>query len=1147
LAKILNYLQDMQKLTAVLLQQMGELFAYLKNHEKGRHIMKVSACFITITVVTIQLLTASPGRGQDMNTSFITLGLNDETLPAAIARIEKLSGLRFAYPSDQVSKYNHISIARENRSVRATLDLVLAATPLKYKQVGNQVIIFSREMVVPDSLHQYEVFYEPMADTTITGVVRDGVTGEPIQHASVTVKGTRIGTTTNASGRFSLQLRSLNRNYILVISSVGYGGRQIAVDGNRSFEITMQKNEAKLDEIVVVGYGTTSKRNLTGTVGSITAEEIGKQPIGNPLAALPGRIAGALVQQNNGWMGSAIQIQIRGTNTLSSGAIPLYIIDGVPFTNFNGGSPATDNLNAFGTSGASGGISPFNSINPADIERIDILKDADATAIYGSRGANGVVLITTKKGKAGKTKLDVNINTGTSELARYIPMLNLQQYLQLRREAFKNDGVTPTAANAPDLLVWDTTKSTDWQKTLLGGTGRILDAQATLSGGEGRTRFLFNAAYRRETSVFPGDNTGKRFSTRLHVDHNSADNKFNASLGVSYSNDNTQIMTADISSAYNLPPNLPLYDANGKLFWNNNFTNPLANLLRRYKGITTNLIGNAVLRYTLLPGLNLKMNLGYAVNDLDQNTYTPASSQNPANNPVSSAQFTTNKAQNWIVEPTAEYTFNLGGGKLAVLAGGSWQHNTSNGQFLSGSNYSNEALLGTLSAAGTVTVSYNNIVEYKYAAAFGRINYDYKGKYIINITGRRDGSSRFGPNNRFGNFGAVGASWIFTEEDFAKNNLNFLSFGKLRASFGTTGNDQISNYLHLPLYTATTIYLGNPTIYPQTLPNANVQWETTRKLEFALELGFLKDRILLTANYYRNRSSNLISFIRVPTQSGYNSQTANLPALVQNSGLELELNTTNINSKYFRWTTTFNITLPKNKLIDFPGLANTFSASSYVIGQPINFTRAYHFLGVDPATGRALYEDIDKDGSVTFANDRIVMPIGTPYYGGMGNTFTYKNWQFDIFFQFNHRFGATSILSTPVGSLRNQNTSVLDRWKQAGDVTHLPGASTTAGAPIATSWGNYTSSDAVWGDASYLKLRSAALSYNLPANWIKRIRMNNLRAFVQGQNLFIWAKNKYIYDTETQITGGPSGLGTGTLGQVLPPLRTIVFGINCSF
>jgi TonB-linked SusC/RagA family outer membrane protein len=805
-------------------------------------------------------------------------------------------------------------------------------------------------------------------------------------------------------------------------------------------------------------------------------------------------------------------------------------------------------LNAFGVSGANGGVSPFGLVNPADIERIDVLKDADATSIYGSRGANGVVLITTKKGKAGKTKLDVNVYTGTTTVSRFIPVLNRQQYLQLRREAFINDGVVPNASTAPDLLVWDTTKSTDFQKMFMGGTGHTTDAQATLSGGNETTRFLFNSGYRRETTIFPTEDAARRLTGRLNVEHNSINRKLHASFNVNYAVDKTNLNTSDLASVYNLPPNLPLTDpVTGKLFFATGFTNPLTTLMKKYYGETSNFIGNVGVRYTVIPGLNAKINLGYTASDLNNRTTNPASSNNPANNPASAAAFSYNSASNYIIEPTVEYGFKISEGRLTALAGASWQHNTSNSKYFSGTNYSNEALLGSLTAAGTVTVFYDNIVEYKYVAGFGRLNYDWKGKYIVNANFRRDGSSRFGPNNRFGNFGSIGASWVFTEENFVRNNLSFLSFGKLRGSYGTTGNDQIGNYTYLALYGNTTAYLGSAAIVPGQLANPAIQWETTKKLEFAIELGFLKDRIYLTTNYYRNRSGNQLSFLTYPYQTGYNSFQDNLPALIENSGLEVELTSSNIKGKDFEWRTAFNITLPKNELVDFPGLAQTFSATSYIIGMPLNFSRLYHYTGVDAATGKATYEDLDKNGIIN-TNDRYIGKIGTPYYGGLSNGFSYKGLQLDLFFQFNHRFGTNNILSTRPGALTNQNTSVLDRW-QPGNTSGVffPGASATAGSPIASSYTQFSQSDALYGDASYIKFRSASLAYSLPKAWTGRMKMSNCRLFVEGQNLFTWAKNKNILDTETQVQGGPSGLGTGTIGQLTPPLRTIVFGINCSF
>lgn len=1102
-----------------------------------RQLMRISSIIAIVFITSLQCLFATEVIAQSTQQVQVAIELNQETITSAIKKIEQNSPFRFLYRNNEVKNLKPVSIPLGARSVKETLDLILNGTGLTYNQVGDKILV-SKLPIVNTT--------ESVNDVRLTGMVTDEI-GNPLPGVSIRIKGDKeFSTASDQYGHYSVNIPA-GKTITIIFSYVGYVTKEIAVDEKtNSLKTALIPEAGSLNEVQVIGYGTTTRKLNTGSVASITAKEIEKQPVGNPLAALAGRMSGVLIAQNNGVPGSTVQVQIRGQNSLSQGGIPLYVIDGVPFTNFNGGQPATDNLNAFGTSGASGGISPFGMINPSDIERIDILKDADATSIYGSRGANGVVLITTKKGTSGRVKIGLNLNTGFTELNRFIPTLDLQQYLALRKEAFQNDGVTPNTTNAPDLTVWDQNNSTDFQKLLIGNRGHVNEIQGSMSGGNEQTRFFFNSAYRRESTVFLGDNSSKRFSSRLNLDHSSINKKFLASFSVSYTNDNTNLPTSDLSSVYNLPPNLPLYDATGKLFWSNNFTNPLANLLRRYTGITNNLIGNANLKYEILPGLNAKANFGYTNTRLEQVATTPASSQNPANNPLSSATFTNLNAQNWIVEPTLDYVRKIGQGKLTALIGTSFQQNSSNGLSLAGSNYSNEALLGTLSAAGTTTVNYNNIVKYKYNAVFAKINYDWQEKYLINATFRRDGSSRFGPANRFGNFGALGAGWIFTQENFVKDNLPFLSFGKLRGSFGTTGNDQISNFIYLPLYSSTNTYLGNAATVVTTIPNEDIKWETTKKLEFAIDLGFLNDRISFTANYYRSRSSDQIAYNALASQSGYNSYQANLPALIQNKGLELELNTNNIISKDFSWKTNVNFTFTDNKLLEFPDLDKSFSASSYVVGESINLFRLYHYLGVNSANGAAIYEDRDGNGTINI-NDRYVADLGTPFFGGFNNTFTYKGFELGIFFQFNHRFGVTKILNTRPGVLANQNDYWLDRWSPSNPNANNPGASATAGTAIAASYNFYTSSDAVYGDASYLKLRSVNLSYNIPQEWLKQVKISNASVFVQGQNLFTWAKNKYVLDTETTVQGGPPGLGTGTISQVLPPLRTIVFGINCSF
>jgi TonB-linked SusC/RagA family outer membrane protein len=1112
-----------------------KFFASKKSRYLIRQIMRLSFVLAIITFATSSLIFASNTKGQSISSTEVVLGLNHESVFSAIEKIQKQTPFIFIYRNNELKELKEINIQVQKRTVQELLDILFNSKRFKVTQLNNRILISSIKA---------EIKVLPV-DIRISGIVVDE-DGVPIPGVSIMQKqNNKVSTATDRNGQFGINLPDEGTK-VLLFTCIGYQNAEQVIGSENSYKIVMKPSVGSLNEVQIIGYGTTTRKTSTGSIASITAKEIEKQPVGNPLAALSGRMSGVLIAQNNGVPGGAIQVQIRGQNSLSSGGIPLYVIDGVPFTNFNGGQPATDNLNAFGTSGASGGVSPFSMINPSDIERIDILKDADATSIYGSRGANGVVLITTKKGKTGRVKVGLNFNSGFTELNRFIPTLDLQQYLALRTEAFKNDGVTPNTNNAPDLTVWDQNNSTDFQKMFIGNRGHINEIQGSMSGGNEQTRFFFNSAYRKESTVFLGDNNDKRFSSRLNLDHSSLNKKFNVSLSVSYANDNTNIPTSDLSSVYNLPPNLPLYDAAGKLFWATGFTNPLASLLKRYNGVTNNLIANANLKYIILPGLTAKANFGYTNTRMDQTATNPASSQNPANNPTSSAIFANLNAQNWIIEPTLDYVRTIGSGTLTALIGTSFQQNTSNGLYLSGANYSNEALLGTLGAAGTTTVLYNNIVKYKYDAVFAKLNYNWQEKYLFNATFRRDGSSRFGPKNRFGNFGAIGAGWVFSNENLVKDNLPFLSFGKLRASYGTTGNDQISNYLYLPLYSSATAYLGNAATNVTVLPNEFIQWETTKKLEFAIDLGFLKDRISFTANYYRNRSSDQITSNALGSQSGYNSYTLNLPATIQNTGLELELNTTNIITKDFSWKTSANFTFTDNKIIDFPDLEKSFYASSYVVGESVNLIRLYHYLGVNPANGTAMFEDKDDNGVIN-SNDRYIADLGTPFFGGFNNTFTYKNFELGVFFQFNHRFGVTQILNTRPGAFVNQNDYWLGRWTPTSTNSNLPGASATAGSAIYTSYNNYTSSDAVYGDASYLKLRSVNLSYTLPAEWLKHIKMSGCSIFVQGQNLYTWAKNKYILDTETTIQGGPPGLGTGTLSQVLPPLRTIVFGVNCSF
>lgn len=1117
----------------VLLLQKGTHCPIRKRRVQLLFLMRLSLCVCVLFALSLNLFATGLVSGQSINSTMITFEVHNEDLKTAIDKLQQQSGFSIFYSSALLSTDRKINIDKSSRTVARTLDLLLQGTNLSYMEKGNKVILQEKKQPAPAAV--------AADDKTLYGIVTDEQ-GDPIPGVTVRLKNNSRHTATDQNGHYSIQVAE---NDVLLFSYIGYTTAEVYVGDKTTLAIKLKTASSNLNEVQVIGYGSTTKRNNTGAVSSITAQEISRQTVTNPLTALQGRIAGMQITQDNGLPGGGIRVQIRGLNTASAGFVPLYVVDGVPFTLFNGGLPTTDALNAYGISGASGNISPFSVINPEDIERIDVLKDADATAIYGSRGSNGVVLITTKKGSQRKTQLNVNVYHSLGTVNRYIPMMNTQEYLQMRRDAFTNSGATPAAGNAKDLTVWDQQAYTDWQKWAIGGTAHTTNATATISGGNAQNSFLFSSTYRKEGTVFPGHFNTNNYSGRLNASHTSMNGKFNISFSGNYAYMGSNLPSVDITSIYSLPPNFPLYTSDGKVNWDIG-TNPLAYLMQQYNGQTTNFLTNLNLGYKVTRELTLKANMGYSLTRLQQTNATPARSVNSTRTNDNRLTYADNQNGNYIIEPFAEYNKMIGKGKLLVVAGATFQQNKSTGISLSGSNYSSESLLNSIGSAGTVTVSYNNYSLYKYSAVFGRVNYNWQEKYLLDGTFRRDGSSRFGPSHRFGNFGAIGAAWIFTQEDFM-HSLSALSFGKLRASYGVTGNDQISNYQYTALYgTGSSFYsyMGSSILVPSTIANPNLHWESTRKTDIALELGFLKDRILLKTDFYNNRSTDLLVYISTAGQTGTTSYTGNLPAVVQNRGWEFELNTINITTGNFKWTSALNLTLNRNKLKSFPELASSSYASSYVIGYPVDVTKRFHFQGVDPATGLPLIQDLDKDGSISYTTDMIPMKTGTPYYGGFSNSLTYKGFSLDFTFQFNHRYGYTNntlaMAYSPYGSgYTNQSTAILDRWKKAGDNAPFPAAATTNNS----AYSYLASSDYNWGNASFVKFKTLSLTYTLPGDWLKHARLSSASVYARAQNLFTWARQKYTFDPETTLPGTGSGLGTGQY-IAFPQLRTIAVGLN---
>jgi TonB-linked SusC/RagA family outer membrane protein len=1110
---------------------------------KLRRLMKIGAAQGMIALMVCGVSMAHSNYAQLLDKE-VTLSLHGISFERALKEIETVAGIKFVYSTDQLRVEGEVTLEASGKALRDVLHDLLAPRGILYKVHEKEASITLRKQVDGNRKDQSLLDEDTrgsksIAVVQITGTVTEATTHQPMAGVNIVVKGTTNGTTTDAEGKYDIHADNGN---ILVFSFIGYTSMELQVGVQTVMDVVLQMDVKSLDEVVVnAGYYTTTKETQTGNIVKIEAKDIEKQPISNPVAALQGRVAGLEITQQTGVPGGNFQVRIRGTNSISNGNDPLYIIDGVPFTSSSMSFRETSGGILGNPSSVAGqGSSPLNSINPADIESIEVLKDADATAIYGSRGSNGVILITTKKGKAGKTKVDFNFYTGAGKVTRKMNLLKRQQYLEMRKEAFANDMVTPTAANARDLLVWDTTRYTDWQKVLIGGAAQTTDAQLSVSGGENSMQFSVGGGYHRETTVFPGNNADQRISVHSSIMNSSPNQKLKTSFSINYSGSSTNLLKQDLTSqALMLTPVAPeFYDDKGNLSWKNwtsTYENPLAYTKRVYEARTNNLIANAVISYAIFPNLEVKSSIGYTNTGMKAITATPISSQVPDPGAQNSTSFSNSSFQNWIIEPQLNWRPALGKGHFNVLAGATFLDQTTEGLAQTGYGFSSEALMKNISSARTVIVGTNYYSQYRYQAAFGRMNYSLKGRYIVNLTGRRDGSSRFGPGKQFANFGAVGLAWIFSKEGFIHNALPFLSFGKLRASYGIAGNDQLGDYQYLDTYSSSSgTYQGIIGLQPDRLSNPDFAWETNRKFESGIELEFLNSRILGSVSYYRNQSSNQLVGFPLPATTGFSTIQGNFPATVQNTGVEIVFNTRNIETTDFTWSTSFNMSVPHNKLVEFPNLAAFPAyANLYVMGEPMSIRKLYRNTGIDPVGGYYTFNDVNGDGKYGLEDRQTVRFVGRDFYGGLSNNFRYKGFRFDVFFQFIKQTGNNYVLNfdTP-GLMANVPAFVMGRWGGAADNSSIQRFSQT-GAPL-TAYSRLASSEQSVSDASFIRLKNISLSYSLPQSWIKKMHMEAIRIFIHGQNLQTISKYKGL---DPELPGSSQ----------LPPLRVLTGGVHLTF
>jgi len=975
-------------------------------------------------------------------------------------------------------------------------------------------------------------------DRTITGTVTDGA--QPLSGVAVQQAGYPTATITSEKGNYTLRLTGADP--ILIFRHPEYGEKRISAGKSQVINITLSAKINSIEEVVLnAGYYQVKAKENTGSIAKVSSKELENQPVSNVLSALQGRMAGVSIIQNSGIAGGGFDVQIRGKNSLRTydvsgydGNTPLYIIDGVPVPSLNEYKSGLSNAVL-----PYGDTNPLSSLNPADIESIDILKDADATAIYGSKGANGVVLVTTKKGVKGKTQVKLSTSWGAGQVANLPKMMSKEEYLQMRRTAFANDGVTTYPANAYDVNGrWDENRETDWQKYFTGHTAELLNAQLGISGGSKNTSVSLSGGHSEESTVFPGNYRYKKNNVSVHLDHTSTDGKLKAAFAGYYALQDNVLPPTDFNFTYaTLTPNAPpLYGPDGKLNWENNtFTNPMAAASQTYDTTSRSLTANTHIRYLPGKGFSLNLNAGYGSHDTYERRILPKTFFNPSSH-IGSERSELRKVSmantNWLLEPQLEYNMQRDSHEISVLLGASFQEQQSDNETLYGFNFPSDELIYDLSSANTLMIENSFRFLYRYQALYSRLNYSFRQKYTLNLTGRRDGSSRFGKGRRFGNFGAAGAAWLFSKEGFLKD-VKWLSFGKLRASYGITGNDQIGDYqFYDTYYTTGTSYDGYPSIVPARLYNDDFGWESTKKLETATELSLFKERLFISAAWYRNVSDHQLTGLPLPGTTGFSSVQSNLPAAVLNSGTEFVIQAKIIEGQKLSWSSSFNITFPRNKLLRFPGLEGSSYKSFYEIGKSTSLKKLYHYTGIDRATGMYTFEDTNGDGILNSQDKTVVKELTQHWYGGFQNTLQYRNWTLNILLQLS-RQNTINMFSGAgkLGAMGNKAAAYLDYWTPENtDATfQKPSAGYNSAASSASSM--FTQSDAIISDTFTLRVKNIAITYDLPTNKGNRL---NARIFLQGQNLMTFSNYKGL-DPEFNLPG------------FISPLRVVSMGINLTY
>jgi TonB-linked SusC/RagA family outer membrane protein len=1093
-------------------------------HQKAKKLL----CLLLLTIL-LQipfLLHAQPGSEK----AFITISGDKISLKAVFDEIKKQTNYDVVYNPKEVDVSEKVTVHAKKQLLETFLGEVLSQRSLTYSFMKSTILVLPRKPAAAASSS------EPAPDAEMAGLVMEEKNRSPLFGVSVMVKRTGKGTQSDAQGFF--KLKDARVGDTVIFSIIGYQTTRMEVPAGSMMRVAMKIAVDQLDETIVQAYGTTTRRLSTGTIVKVSGDEIRKEPGQNPLMALMGKVPGMSVLPTSTYAHAPIKVEIRGRKSLDpnfSGE-PLYIVDGVPIStlplqNLLSQKEAMPAGAVQGGVSVTGGQSPLFAFNQNDIESIEVLMDADATAIYGSRGANGVIIITTKKPKGGKASLSLGVDQSFTDIPYFPKYLSPSQYFEIRREAFRNDGALPSPSSAPDLALWDTTRYTDWQR-LFYGPGRVSTFSARLSGGDEQASMALSSQYINTKGMnrWTGSNEALTlgFSSQLRTRNKKLSVQF--SLNYTY----TWTDAIDIGQlSMNLPPNAPPVldskgDPNYEEWTNGAYASNYewASLFRPNETSMKNLAGNLSLTYYLFNNLTWTSTIGYSTNNNDNNYFQPIRSQNPVTKPIGSAIFGMSKSENLTVSSRLQYNMRFGKASTTIELGFEGNKQQATGISINATGYTNDYLLRSLSNAPNI-MAFDTHGERRTLGTFARVSFNWDQKYIFNLSFNRDGSSQFGSDNQFGSFGSIGAGWIASDEKWLKKILpSWFSFLKFRSNYGITGNNNVGDYQYLSQWSASPSptatqklfdYNGQMPFVPVIPVNQRYQWEKTSQLSSGLDMGFLQQRLTVGLEWYRNITDHQIMNVPTPAYTGFLTVKGNSPGVMLNEGWTISLNGTIISNKDLRWTVSLNGARNRNIVKSFPGLEKTPWYRRYKVGEPVNTAYLLHYLGVDPLTGNASFEDYNKDGVVNAGSSQMQGTPGNDYYvelnldpvisGGIGTSISYKGFSFYTSCIYSYRWMRDPFMSRTEGSMRNfylPDEVWKNTWRKPGDQAKYPRFTNSAIN------NNMANSDAGYSKIFYLRLSAVNLSYALPPAMLKKIRLSSCTISVNASNFFTITKYKGV-------------------------------------